>query len=181
MSHPKSEALEKSQVPPTKFEIFVESTFYPVVRIIDKISWIVLFALMAMTALDLFLRNFSNTSVLGSVELTELMMVIIVFCSLAQCEADDGHIRIGLIMDKFGPFTRKIADIITGIICTIVFSLMSLSIYHHAVNMKKYGEVTMDLNIPLYPFVYIACFGSFIMSLVLLSKTIVNIIKAVKP
>ncbi len=180
MSHPKSEALVESQLPPTKFEILVESKLYPVVRFIDKLSWIMMFALMTMTALDLILRNFSNTSVLGSIELTELMMVIIVFCSLAQCEADDGHIRINLIMDKFGPKVRNYADIFTQMICTIVFSLMSLSIFHHAADMKKFGEVTMDLLIPLYPFVYIASFGSATMALVLLSKTIINILKAVK-
>ena len=164
----------------SKFEALIETKFYPIVRFIDKLSWIMLFALMIMTALDLILRNFSNTSVLGSVELTELMMVIIVFCSIAQCEADDGHIRIELIMDKFGPKVRNFADIITQTVCTIIFALMSISIFRHAANMKEYGEVTMDLNLPLYPFVYIAFFGSFIMALVLLGKTIINNLKAVK-
>lgn len=163
-----------------KFETLIEKSLYPVVRFIDRLSWIMLFVLMAMTALDLFLRNFSNSSILGSVELTELMMVIIVFCSLAQCEADDGHIRIDLIMDKFGPKTRTIADAFTQAVCTIIFCLMSVSIFRHAENMKGYGEVTMDLNLPLYPFIYIASFGCIVMTLVLFSKTIINILKAVK-
>ena len=150
------------------------------VRIMDKLSWIMLFAMMALTAVDLFLRNFTNASILGSVELTELLMVIVVFCSLAQCEVDNGHIRVELIMDKMGPKTRAIADVFTQSLCTILFALMSLSIFNHSANMKKYGEVTMDLGLPLYPFVYIACFGCFIMTLVLLCKTILNIMKAVK-
>lgn len=164
----------------SSFETLVEKRFSPLVRVVDKLSWIMLFAMMAMTATDLFLRNFTNSSILGSVELTELMMVIVVFCSIAQCEVDDGHIRIGLIMDKFSPGARNLADIFTQALCTAVFTLMSVSIYHHAGNMKQYGEVTMDLHIPLYPFVYIACFGCVLMALVLFCKTIINIIKAVQ-
>ncbi|MCD4676403.1 MAG: TRAP transporter small permease [Desulfobacula sp.] len=162
-----------------KIDFLTEKRLYPLVRLIDKLSWIMLFALMAMTAVDLFLRNFTNASILGSVELTELMMVIIVFSSLAQCEVDDGHIRVELVMDKFSPKVRAVADVFTQALCTIIFALMSVSIFNHAVNMKGYGEVTMDLNLPLYPFIFIACLGCMVMTLVLFSKTIINIIKAV--
>lgn len=170
----------KFKVTHSKFDSLVEKRLYPLVKLMDRLSWIMLFALMAMTAVDLFLRNFTNTSILGSVELTELMMVIIVFCSLAQCEVNDGHIRIELIMDKMGPKARAFADVFTQAICTIIFGLMSFSIFRHSINMKGYGEVTMDLNIPLYPFVFIACFGCIVMTLVLLSKTIINILKAME-
>jgi len=64
-----------------KTKSLMERRLHPVVQFIDKLSWIMLFALMTITALDLFLRNFTNMSILGSVELTELMMVIIVFFS----------------------------------------------------------------------------------------------------
>ncbi|NOX35198.1 MAG: TRAP transporter small permease [Deltaproteobacteria bacterium] len=161
-----------------KIDSLIENRLYPLVKLIDKLSWIMLFALMTMTAIDLFLRNFTNTSILGSVELTELMMVIIVFCSLAQCELDNGHIRIDLIMDHAGKRTRAFADVFTQALCTVIFALMSLSIFNHSINMKEYGEVTMDLNIPLYPFIFIACLGCVVMTLVLFSKTIINILKA---
>ncbi len=165
----------------TRFESFIETRIYPFIGVMDKLSWIVLFVLMVMTATDLFLRNFTNTSILGSVELTELMMVVIVFCALAQCEISDGHIRIELVMEKFSPKARLYADTLTQAICTLTFALMSTSIFHHAVGMKKYGEVTMDLNLSLYPYVYIASFGCIMMTLVLLFKTIINILKVVNP
>ena len=157
-----------------------EKKLYPLVKFIDYFSWITLFAMMAITITDVFLRKFTNTSILGTVELTEFMMVIVVFCSIAQCEVDDGHIRVELIMDKFGPRFRAYADIFTQTLCSVLFALMSLSIYHHAINMQSSGEVTMDLGLPMYPFVYIALFGCIVMTLVLLSKTISIILKAIK-
>ena len=159
---------------------WAEKGLYPLVKFIDYFSWVTLFAMMSITIGDVFLRKFTNSSILGTVELTEFMMVIVVFCSLAQCEVDDGHIRVELVMDKFGPKIRTYVDAFTQSLCTALFALMSTSIYHHAVNMKGSGEVTMDLGLPMYPFVYIAFFGCIVMTLVLFSKTILIIIKAFK-
>lgn len=158
----------------------IEKKFNPLVRLLDKVSWIMLFSMMTMTAIDLFLRNFTNASILGANELTELMMVAVVFCSLAQCEVENGHIRLDLVMDQLGPKAKLRADIFTQALSTIIFGLMSFSLFHHSANMKKYGEITMDLGIPLYPFVYLACLGCIVLTLVLFSKTIINMIKAVK-
>lgn len=157
----------------------IEKKVYPLVRIMDQVSWIMLFAMMAMTTTDLFLRNFTNSGILGSIEMTEFLMVIVIFCSLAQCEVDDGHIRVNLVMDSFSPRIQALADLFTQFLCTILFALMSTSIYHHAVNMRSSGEVTMDLHLPIYPFVYIACFGCIVMTLVLLIKTAAAFIKVV--
>lgn len=168
-------------MPESKIIQKAEGLLLPVVRFIDRISWVILFTMMAMTIIDLFLRNFTNSGILGSVEITEFLMVIVVFCSLAQCEADDGHIRVDLVMDRVGPKVKTGADIFTQTLCTVLFALMTASIFHHAVNMKSAGEVTMDLHLPIYPFVYIAACGCLIMTLVLLLKTVSIIFKALQP
>lgn len=162
-----------------KNPIWVEKGLYPLVKILDYLSWVTLFSMMAITILDVFLRKLFNTSILGTVELTEFMMVIVVFSSLAQCEVDNGHIRVELIIDKFGPKVRTYANIFTQTLCTALFAMMSTSIYHHAINMKSSGEVSMDLGLPMYPFVYIAFFGCIVMTVVLFFKTILIISKAV--
>jgi len=158
----------------------ITKSFYPLVRLLDYLSWITLFIMMTITISDVFLRKFFNTSILGTVELTEFMMVIVVFCSLAQCEVDNGHIRVQLIMDKFGPRAKIVADIFTQTLCTLLFALMSTSIFHHAANMKSSGEVTMDLGLPMYPFVYVAFLGCIVMTMVLFFKTIGIVLKAAK-
>ena len=161
-------------------DTIAEKGLYSVVKFVDYFSWLTLFSMMVITITDVLLRKFTSTSILGTVELTEFMMVIVVFLSLAQCEVDDGHIKVALVMDKFGPKVQLFADIFTQTLCVVLFAMMSISIYHHAVNMKSSGEVTMDLGLPMYPFVYIAFFGCIIMTLVLFLKTILIIFKAFK-
>ena len=143
-----------------------------IVRYIDYLSWGALFGMMMMTMLDVFLRKFTNSSILGTVELTESMMVVLVFCSLAQCELQDGHIKVDLIFKRFSPRSQSLVDTLTQFTCGSLFWLMAWAIYRHAVDMQAWGEVTLDLNLPVYPLVYIASFGCALLALVLCLKSL---------
>lgn len=158
----------------------VESRFYPVVRFVDRITWVVLFIMMLMTMADVFLRKFSNLSILGTVELTELMMIIVVFCSLAECQAGDGHIKVDLVLKRFSPRVQSIFDVITQLICFGLFSMMTGAIWRHANSMKEWGEVTVDLALPLFPFIYVAVIGCALLALVLLIKALVALSEVMK-
>lgn len=147
--------------------------FIKIVRYVDRVTWVVLFALMCMITGEVLLRKILNSSILGYLELTELMMVLIVFCSLAFCEANDGHIKIDLVMSKLSPRAQAIFNLITQSICFVLFIFMSLALFRYAYVMKESGEVTVDLAIPVYPFVYSAAVGCGLLALVLLFKSIV--------
>jgi len=158
----------------------IRSWLFPIVRFVDRITWIALFGMMMMTITDVFLRKFTNFSILGSVELTELMMVIVVFCSLAQCEVDDGNIKVDLIYKRFSPRIRTVLDFVTQLLSCVLFGIMAWALYLQAVDMKEWGEVTIDLNWPVYPFVYIASFGCILLALVLFVKSLM-ILSEVSP
>ena len=146
-----------------------------IVRYVDRVTWVVLFALMCMITAEVLMRKILNSSILGYLELTELMMVLIVFCSLAFCEANDGHIKIDLIMSKLSPRAQAIFKFITQCICFILFTLMSWALFRYARLMKESGEVSVDLSIPIYPFVYSAAVGCGLLALVLLLKSILAV------
>lgn len=158
----------------------IEKPLHPVAGLLDKASWLALFIMMMMTAIDVFLRNFTNASILGTIELTELLMVIVVFGSLAQCEVANGHIRVHLIMEKMGPRFQALAEVFTQALATFLFSFMTYAMYKHASGLKLYREITMDLSLKVYPFGYVAFIGCVVITLLLFSKTIISIIKAVK-
>lgn len=150
----------------------VESRIYPIIRYVDRVTWVVLFIMMIMTITDVFLRKFSNLSILGTVELTELLMIIVVFCSLAECQVHDGHIKVDLVIKRFSPRVQSLFDVFTQSICFLLFSLMTWAIWRHACSMKEWGEVTVDLALPVYPFIYVAVAGCALLALVLLVKAL---------
>jgi TRAP-type transport system small permease protein len=158
----------------------IESRFYLMVRFMDRITWVVLFIMMLMTITDVLLRKCSNLSILGTVELTELMMIIIVFSSLAECQVHDGHIKVDLVLKRFSPRVQSIFDVFTQFICFALFSMMSWAIWRNANRMKEWGEVTIDLALPVYPFVYVAVIGCALLAFVLLIKALVALSMAMQ-
>lgn len=155
-----------------QFVTGIEKYYYPVVRFFDRLTWVVLFIMMTLTMADVLLRKLVNHSILGTVELTELMLVLVVFCSLAKCQVDDGHIRIDFIMRNFSPKTQKLVDVFTQFSCFVLFLFMTYGTYRYAVDMKEWEEVTLDLGIKVYPFVYVVSFGCGLLAIVLLLKSL---------
>lgn len=146
--------------------------------LLDRISWVVLFVMMAMTMADVLLRKFTNITIIGCGEMTEMMMAVVVFCSLAQCEINDGHIRIDLIMGRVSPKMQALVDTLTQTCCFVLFCLVAVSTFRHGLEIREWQEVSIDLAIPIYPFIFIAGFGSALLALILLFKTITRFSEA---
>ena len=149
----------------------MEKGLLPLARLLDRVAWVVLFIMMTMTMVDVLLRKFTNMTIIGAGEMTEMMMAVVVFCSLAQCQADDGHIRIDLIMGKASPRVRSAVDAATQFLCFGLICLVTWGTFRHALEIKAWEEVSIDLAIPIYPFVFVAAIGSAMLALILLYKT----------
>lgn len=158
----------------------LEKGALPLARLLDRLTWVVLFGMMTMTMADVLLRKLTNVTIIGAGEITEMMMAVIVFCSLAQCQAEDGHIKIDLIMKKAGPRTQSVVDTVTQFFCFGLFCLMTWGSFRHAMEIMGWEEVSIDLAIPIYPFVFVAVVGNATLTLVLLYKALTALGKAVK-
>jgi len=155
----------------------MEKGFLPLARLLDRVTWVVLFVMMTMTMVDVLLRKFTNMTIIGAGEITEMMMAVVVFCSLAQCQVDEGHIKIDLIMRKADPRVRAMVDVVTQFLCFGLFCLVTWGTFKHGLEIMEWEEVSIDLAIPIYPFVFIAVIGSAMLALILLYKTMVALNK----
>jgi TRAP-type transport system small permease protein len=151
----------------------LQRILYPVVRFMDRITWVVLFGMMLMTMIDVLLRKFFNQSILGTVEITELLMAVAVFCSIAECQVNEDHIKVDLVVKKLSPRVLAAVDTLTQGACFILFGFITTATFRHADAMRAAGEVTLDLGIPIYPFVYVVSFGCALLTLVLLLKALI--------
>ena len=59
---------------------------------------IVLIILMAMIVIDVFSRNIFNYTIVGAVELTEMMMPCIGFLGIAWCALQGGHVVVDILI-----------------------------------------------------------------------------------
>ncbi|MFC1580863.1 TRAP transporter small permease [Thermodesulfobacteriota bacterium] len=142
----------------------------PLSRLMSHVSSLILFLMMILTILDVVLRKMASKSILGTVELTEFMLVILVFFALAQTETLDGHVKVDLIMSRFSKRVQSIMDMITQFVCFILSLLITWSSLDYSEKMRLSEEVTQDLLIPIYPFIYFVALGCFVLSFTLLIK-----------
>ncbi|MFH1491016.1 MAG: TRAP transporter small permease [Pseudomonadota bacterium] len=156
-----------------------ESWVNPVSRFMSHIASVVLFLMMILTILDVFLRKIFSNSITGTVEISEKMLVIVIFFALAVTEVLNGHVKVDLVMGFFSERVQAVVDFITQLACFILMILVTWSAVIYAEKMRLAGEVSQDLWIPVYPFIYVVAAGCAILALTLLIKFLGAFLKAV--
>ena len=143
------------------------SLLNPLCKWLGYTASVTVFVLMCLTVADILMRRFLNLSILGTVELTELMMVVIVFFTLGFSEMKDAHIKVDIFTSKLNPRNRILLDVITQLLASLLFAFMTVSVLRHAISIQRVGEVTQDLWIPKYPFLYLTALGCAVLSIAL--------------
>lgn len=163
-----------------KVNTLLQGWIRPLSRFMSRIASVILFLMMILTILDVVLRKLASKSILGTVELTEFMLVILVFFSLAQTEVLDGHVKVDLVMSRFSARVQGLMDMLTQFVCFVLALLITWSSLDYSEKMRLSEEVTQDLLIPIYPFIYFVALGCLVLSFTLLVKFFMATIKVVK-
>ncbi|UCE33630.1 MAG: TRAP transporter small permease [Deltaproteobacteria bacterium] len=158
----------------------VELWVNPISKIVNRIAYGVLFFMMLLTIADVFLRKVFSSSILGTVEVTEFMLLILVFFALAQTEVLNGHVKVDLVMGRFSERSQAMVDAITQLACFFLFGLFTWSALVYSGKMREAVEVSQDLWLPIFPFVYVVAAGCALLSLVLLTKFFMALVKIIK-
>lgn len=110
-----------------------------------------LFAIMWLTLLDVMGRKFFNNSIPGSLELTEVLMVIVIFGALPLVSWRGEHV----VFDSLDPFIpawlKSIQTSAVHLICAAVFGFLSRLLLMRADRFAEYSDSTVYLQIPLAP------------------------------
>ena len=158
----------------------VELWVNPISKIVNRIASGVLFFMMLLTIADVFLRKVFSSSILGTVEVSEFMLLILVFFALAQTEVLNGHVKVDLVMGRFSERSQAMVDAITQLACFSLFGLFTWSALVYSGKMREAAEVSQDLWLPIFPFVYVVAVGCALLSLVLLTKFFMALVKIIK-
>lgn len=130
--------------------------------IIEKSGLLGVLSLALMTLLtfcDVFLRYFFKRPIVGSTEITEFIMVCVVFFSLAWCSLRGDHVAVDLITSKLSGRGLRISDSINYILTALVGLLIATQSFEQAEYLKDIALKSQLLNIPRYPFLVISTFG----------------------
>jgi TRAP-type C4-dicarboxylate transport system permease small subunit len=138
----------------------------PVLRLFTRIGGWIIVAMMLLTVIDVLGRKFFNRPVYGAYEISEFMLVIVVFFSIVCCESKKGHISIGLVVSRFRRRTQDVIDSIMYLIFLVASCLLTWRLWLYGVTVWRNNLTSGVLQIPIYPVVFLASLGGVLLTLV---------------
>lgn len=123
------------------------------------ISAVVLGLMMCLTAVDVVLRYCFNKPLGWSYEITEVLLVFIVFSGLLYVQVNKGHVRVDILVSRLPAKSKSIVEAIVTIISFVLVSLMAWQTFMAAQVQMESKLTTGILRMPIFPFVVVAACG----------------------
>jgi TRAP-type C4-dicarboxylate transport system permease small subunit len=114
----------------------------------------ILFAMMTLTFVDVIARYVVNRPVRGGFELTELMLLVLIFAGLPLASHAREHVTMDLIDRLLPARGRAWLERAQNLACAALMFLLTWQIWLKAGKIAAYGDTTDVLRIPLAPFIY---------------------------
>ena len=123
-------------------------------------------AMMLVTVADVVLRLFRHP-ITGTYEIVGLLGAVFASFSLAQTSMEKGHIAVDVLIRKLSPRGQAAADSVNHAVCLLLFATITWQCIGYARDLRAFGEVSMTLQVPIYPFIYGIAVGCGMLCVVL--------------
>lgn len=137
----------------------------------------ILIGMMLLVTSDVIARFLFNRPIHGVTEITEFMMVGLLYFTLAHTQARKAHINVEILTSRLSPRARLVPEVITYFLGLLVFALITWQGVKSAADAWKIQEVTFGLiELPLFPAKVLVPIGSFVLCL----RFILDILEGLK-
>lgn len=150
----------------------LERFIYPLARWISYIAMVATVAMMFLVTIDVFMRRALNNPILGSYEVGKILLVIVVFFSVAWVMAVRGHVFVDSLTRLYPSKLKKISAVLANFLSLLIVALICWQSFVYGVDMVRVGETSVLLRILVGPFILIVAFGSALLFLVILVQFI---------
>ncbi|HPL66932.1 MAG TPA: TRAP transporter small permease [Smithellaceae bacterium] len=119
--------------------------------------------------LDVSARNILNQPLYGAYEISEILLVVVVFLSLAACETEGRHMRVDFVFAYISQSLRRVIDIAAYLCGIVVCGLMIFYSARTALNSWRIDEHSEGIiAFPIYPSKIVIVIGLILLAIELL-------------
>jgi len=120
-----------------------------------------------LTCADVVGRFFGHP-IFGSVEIVGFMAAISVAMALPYTHQARGHIGVEIVVRLLPKRVQRIIDLSTSILALCLFSIVTWRMVLYARTIRTSGEVSMNLELPIYLFIGVVAFCFLVFTLFIL-------------
>lgn len=141
-----------------------------VTRLLALLAGLCLVAMMLVTVVDVIGRYVFNAPIFGAQDLSELLLILVVFGSMAYCGRTDGHVAVDLFVGMFGPALMRWIDVFVALASAGILFVLAWRAYENAKLAELFQAASNLLQIPLAPFHMVVGAGAALYGVVMLVK-----------
>ena len=118
------------------------------------LSGVALFAIMALTFFDVLGRKLLSNSITGSLELTELLMVVVIFGALPLVSRRGEHVEFDSLDPYLPAWLRRAQGVVINVFCGALLLGLAWLMWRTGSQFAANGETTAQLHLSKAPFIY---------------------------
>jgi len=127
-------------------------------KILETVSGLLaglaLFAIMVLTFLDVGGSKLLDNSITGSLEMTELLMVVVIFGALPLVSERGEHVVFDSLDPYLPSFMKTIQRALVHLLCAVALLALGWLMWKTGNDFMQTGETTAQLKIIKAPFIY---------------------------
>ena len=131
--------------------------------------------LMFLTVIDVVGRRFFGRPFQGTVELTQIAMVIIIYLGFAFAEHNRDHISVDIVYSRLRRGIQLVLSVLTSAFGIVLIGLLAYRLYAYSGVLRGGGYTTPTRGIPLAPFALIAVGGAVLFALALVDSAVASV------
>lgn len=129
----------------------IDRAVHTVERGTALISGFGIFAMMMLGVVQIVSRKLLNYSILGYIDIVEIMMTFLVFLGLAYTERLGNHIRMEILVNYLKGRTLWLFELISVIVGLFVCAVLTKYSWDHAIRAYNSGDSTIDIQLLWWP------------------------------
>lgn len=118
------------------------------------LAGLALLAIMFLTFFDVSGRKLLDNSITGSLELTELLMVVVIFGALPLVSERGEHVVFDSLDPIIAPWLRTVQRALVHLLCACALLALGWLMWKTGNDFSASGETTAQLKILKAPFIY---------------------------
>ena len=158
----------------------LEKAAYFAARWLNWISAAAIIAIMIIVCINVIGRSMFGMPFKGTVDVVSLLGALAIAGSIANTQANKGHIRISLFVERLPERIQSIIAALINVVSLILFGLITWQSFLFAQHNQEVGELSEVLKIPIAPFAASVSLGCMALTLILLIDFINSAAKGLK-
>jgi len=145
--------------------------------LLSYVGALALFLMMTITTVDVVGRYLFNSPILGAYEMTEYLVLLLIFSFLAITQSAKSHITVDIIASFLPRKLQIYLEMFTHLLCFLLMCLITWMGFEKAMDLMASKDTPPNLGIPVYPFAFFLVLGCILMCIEYLRDLLQLIIK----